>query len=301
MSAIQRERERREQLKAEEEALRLDTVAQAEAERQQFTQRREYAGAENRRFLEELKIPEYLQEIIDEEKLKEAYVLWWLKYPIRHNHFYPEEHLRSSTHFEKVTILGEPLYADDSLRPGKQYPYYPQSKKVETFLTRVSLVWDIGYTETHTAPHIESAGVDNVGNPRTSWVGGGGFPSGYSFKSIDVEGSAEEGLLIVRGYKGIDIKPFNQYRVHSYGATYSGTMFGENRNVIAPIETILFRSQLEQSALLQQTLASVYLDTREDYHRTEIVNGVPWEKFSDLWPFDRTVPEQKRKWRASLS
>lgn len=73
---IQREREEREKLRVEEETRRLDRAAQDEAERLKIAKRREDMVKEDKHFLEGLKIPEYLQAIIDEEQLEGAHVLW---------------------------------------------------------------------------------------------------------------------------------------------------------------------------------------------------------------------------------
>lgn len=272
MSAIQRERERREQLRAEEEALRLDKAAQAEAERQQFIKRRESAGAENRHFLEELKIPEYLQTRIDEKRLKGAYVLWWEKYP----------------------IAG---YEAHGRNPG---------------FMRVSLVWNIGYIEesyTRPAERIDhswlspgSGGTYPIGYAFKAVNVDGNAKEG----SLVVHGATKIGEKYVDtsfyegGRRYVDRYPpggnrWNlvikdvQTRLGFFPACFEMTQ--------TPKKVILCGEKLNQPEAIERTLASVYFDTvnwaghfeiREDYpHRT---GSWPF-----AWPFDRSVPEQKQK------
>lgn len=66
---IQREREREEWLQRESELFRAEKTAQEKEDRQKLVDEKRY-------FLEGLKIPSFLQSIIDEEQLKGAYVLW---------------------------------------------------------------------------------------------------------------------------------------------------------------------------------------------------------------------------------
>jgi len=78
---IQRERERREQLLGQglgqRTARRLAKATQREAEQQKrVVESDEMTVKDNIHFLKELKIPEYLQAIIDEEHLTGAYVMW---------------------------------------------------------------------------------------------------------------------------------------------------------------------------------------------------------------------------------
>lgn len=310
MSAIEKERERREQLRAEEELQHFAKTAQEEAERQQFIKGREIAGKENRRFLEELKIPGYLQEIIDEEQLKGAYVQWWEKYSIRNPLACLEDVSGvSHAHFEEVCITDLTKSFPNPFHPEK--PDHPLLKRTKTFLTRVSLVWNIGYTETHVAPWVESVGVqsDNFrhSTSNTRWVGGGSFPSGYAFKSIDVEGSAKERLLIVRGHKAIEYPWSDHCQVSVYGRKYTlrisehlqvtpgDRLTGKAAQANVPTEAMFFGSQLEQTEAIQQILASTFFDTRGSSYHTKLTKPYVSYPFAKLWPFDRAVPEQDKK------
>lgn len=290
---IQREREEREKILATEEAQIRAKTAQDTAREKAYIQARESAGEENRRFLEELKIPERLQAIIDEEKLQGVYVFWWLQHPefrkgYGQPHAYPKE---------------IPVHDEEA---EKRTGYVTYKKP---FLTRVSLVWGIGYVEGFSRGITEQ--VDNEhGGYGYRTVGSGTFPDGYAFRAINVEGSAEEGLLIIHGatkigkkhldtsyYEGgkrfIDEYPPERHEsnVVPGDTPLSSSQYFEithSRN-----EIVLYRDQLNQPEVLERTLAPVYLDTLNWRGHFEVRGN----SHTNSWPFDKQVPEQEQKSR----
>lgn len=251
---IQRERERRQQLQAEEEAQHLAKAAQEaaqaaleESERQKFLSEMEVVHKENRRFLEELKIPEYLQAIVDEEQLKGAYVLW-----------------------HSFSISG--------LKP------------CEDCRACVSLVWNIGYTVRH--HEVRHGGSDNMRSGGRTWVSWeSGERNGYGYKSIDVSASSKANAISISGMRDEIMPPQDfeelrrSYRFQDERLIPDKIRYPDMRPrlVISGTSTVLSDSQLSESEI-RQVLASIYLDTKESL-ASERGRG---------WPFDRGVPEQER-------
>ncbi len=159
---IQRERDRRLREQAEMVAKQADKARRK-------TEQARVLSLENRQFLENLGIPSSLEDIIAEENLDGAYVLW-----SNHGCFISVEQDRS----------GGDLQSGDKVKVGSNI-----SEK-SRFATGVSLVWNIRY-----AP----------GYPSSDWGGAGsgysgsdpGRSAGYEFKFIEVIGCAEKQFLIV--------------------------------------------------------------------------------------------------------
>lgn len=254
-----------------------------------YVREREIEGSENRHFLEDLKIPEYLQDIIDEEQLKDTYVLWWLRHPGGGgSHAYWKEFIHDK---------------EEEKRTG-----YVTYKK--TFVTRVSLVWGIGYVEGFYAGKLESFEHDSGGRGYR-YIGGGHLPHGYAFKALHVEGCAEEKLIIVHGATKIEYKPLGTIMaggreyppdIHKWNTIEWATFRRILKSRYAEVthtqnEIILEGDQLKNTEVLQKTLASVYLDTLSWGGHFE-VRG---ETHANSWPFDKQVSEQEQKSSAQRS
>lgn len=212
---IQRERERRAQEAAALEAMRADEAMVAAEEQVRFQEG-------NRKFVEGLKIPEYLQGIIDEEKLIGAYVLW--------------------------KVSGDYIKIKDGLS--------------KVFATSISLVRDFSYL-----PPLEGGDFAHPDDPVShSTIYYGGKPGGWSFRSIDILGSAQEQLLIVPSTKvvhGLQLLHDHDSMKYDY---YSGC--------------VLRREIFNNPELLQQIINSLYLDYGGSFR----------EQRGD-WPFEGMVPE----------
>lgn len=263
---ILRELEKREQLRAEEEARRLDRAAHDEAGLQKVVNRREEVAKEDRNFLEGLKITAYLQTIIDETQSKGVHILW-----------------RSLS-----TSL---------LRPDEDY------------IVGVSLVWNIGYT--NSVREVVHHSENGNGSTRVSWESGP--RDGYAYKSINAYGISKSNSIRVTGRKD-EMEPIPTYYelLRFYGGdlehdyriplkyrgpnweqwhrgTHSrfwvgGSLAGVIKESILTsryTSISLSGSQLNQPEI-KQALALTYLDTEESYAYEKSVH----------WPFYNTVPEQ---------
>ncbi|MBI2405935.1 hypothetical protein HYV21_02685 [Candidatus Microgenomates bacterium] len=163
---IQREKERREQ---EAEAARLKAEEAQRLEQEKMARE----AQENRHLLEELKIPEYLQSIIDEQQLEGAHVLW--RKPTVKYAFPNTTSLSESNFYSARTIV-------------RQYISHIYSQqflgKKEMVVASVALVWKIHY----------SPGVEGSSRVAVDWPS---FPAGYEFNQIEIVGNNEEKLIIV--------------------------------------------------------------------------------------------------------
>lgn len=259
---IQEERERRAALQAEEGRRLEEDAILNRVKAEQFIKEAIVVAEENRSFISKSRVPEYLQAIVEEEQHKETYVLWWLKHP---------DGVPGVACFNEVTNDGNPDMSKRRLvRKGPPF-------------TRISLVWGIGFLTKRV--FVEGSGYVSGGimDGQYKGVGYGGYYSkvqdGYSFRSIDVDGSSKEELLIVRG---IQIYRRANTPYEEGGRTYRPVI-----DLIRPTETILHGGQLDQPEILRQVLASTYLDTLESKFSYKV----------NSWPFDKQVPKQEKETR----
>lgn len=257
---IQIERERRVQLQAEKEALRLAKAAQEAAqkavERQKIAEELVDMAKEDRRFLEELKIPEYLQAIIDEEQLKGAYVLWRSIHPI-------------NLGTDNPSVVGG----------------------------GVSLVWNIGYTREMVK---RTRFADNGYSPsREEWVSGDRNGYGYKSidvtgssktNSIHIAGMRNE-VLPPPDFE--DLERLRRQYIFKDPRLIPYEILNPDmrpRLLMTNTKTILSGSQLGESEV-RQVLASTYLDTKECF---ATIKGVGW-KFDREVPEQKRnhIPESK--------
>ncbi|MDD5147180.1 MAG: hypothetical protein PHV63_01345 [Candidatus Daviesbacteria bacterium] len=278
---IQEERERRSKLFID--TLASAQQAQQDLEVQNHIKRVEDAARDNMHFLEVLRIPEYLQAIIDGDKLSGAYVLWWKRFPYSistssFDHCYLEQAERYDGSYGAKYLCGE-----------------------GTLLSRISLVWNIGHI---TSVHSTSAVREGYGSG--SWVSPGGawdVTTGYKFQSVNIDGSVERQLLIIRGapkfkfeYKAIMDNQLGYWQLQGdpkrivdrgeYGFSF-GYRYAEVTR--CPTSPIVLRDKQLNPDVIMQTLASNYLDVRHSSDYTEVDR----KGFGDgeFWPFDRKVPE----------
>lgn len=258
---IERERERRQQLQAEEEARISDEKARLRAEQERLIRENTAEAHKDRKFLIALRIPEYLQEIIDEERLIGAYVLWR---PIEPSDIRPDD----------TEVIGG----------------------------NVSLVWNIGYTESYR--QVRSGGSDNMrsgGGTRVSWESIG-KRNGYAYKSIYVTGNSKNNSIEIHGSKD-EPKPIPSYgeymnrvgnfapRVYLGGLGYEEYCRdhppGSAGLWTIPTRIGLSGAQLDETQI-KRALSATYLDTKGSSVKNRVV----------FWPFDRSVPEQERWYRS---
>lgn len=274
---IQAELNKRSQIQREENLAKV----QLEVERQNHVQRHESEVVRNRQFLEDLKIYDYLQEIIDAQQLKGAYVLWWRSFPYSDGTWSCDFGYRE-TGKGYDSSKGPYLYAK------------------EPCLTRVSLVWGISSTKsTFTTPEKRN------GIGPGSLISGGGAQSvktGCKFQSVDVDGSAEAQKLFFRrppsfkeepifdnqmGYSRSVIEP---RRIVDRGGYRFPLAYRYAEKICIPSSPIVLSGDQLTPSSIKHALVSNYF---AGGHFKEL----DYREFEDkqFWPFDRRVPEIETK------
>jgi len=267
---IRREREKREAERPMTEAeLQRLSHEKMEIVRDEYEKARDSAGEENKRFLKEIKIPEYLQGIIDEERPDGAYVLWWLKHPgLKEGYGQPRAFIE-----EVLTSSVEKFVGHTSMKNGRP------------FFTRLSLVWEIGYIEEVSSGYYTDP-VETEHGSAMGWQKGGPYRDGYRFKAVNVDCCAEKGILTIHG------GATKWDRVPEFGYSTGVEKWVQTPNEITLYNNFLNRrNYLNQQEVLEEALASVYLDTSSWLGNFEVKSI----NHKDSWPFDKLVPEQEQK------